>query len=84
MLKPMCIFYSSHKLADYDDEAVRHCYKVFSPKELFDFLNMIERDEDPMREFRQQKAKEYVKHFDGKNGWRIKEFIKQAFKDKFN
>lgn len=60
------------------------CYKITSVQEMLNFFGMIERGEDPMREFRQQKAKEYVKHFDGKNGWRIKEFIKQAFKDKFN
>ena len=63
-------------------DAVKHCYRVFSVPEMFNFFGMIERGEDPMREFRQQKAKEYVKHFDGKNGWRIKEFIKQAFKNK--
>ena len=84
MKKPICVTYKSRNALDTNVDALKHCYKVYSPEELFDFLDMIERGDDPMYQVREKAAREYVKHFDGKNGWRIKEFIKQAFKDKCN
>ena len=82
MLKPICVFYRSPSVKDYDDDTVRHFYKVHTREELLDFFAMIERGDDPMCSEREKTAREYVKHFDGKNGWRIKEFMKQAFQSK--
>ena len=93
LMKPMCIFYRSHDLGDIhdmqaiiniDEDSMKHCYRIYSVDELFKFLDMVGRGEDPMYDIREQAARNFVKHFDGKNGWRIKEFMKQALQNKIN
>ena len=84
MLKPMGMLCRDRSLAVDNGDILDYYYKIFSTDELKDFIEMIIRGEDPMYEIRAKAAKECVKHFDGKNGWRIKEFIKQAYYDKVN
>ena len=40
---------------------------------------MIRNKQDPMLSLREKGSREFVKHFDGKNGYRIKEFIKAKY-----
>ena len=54
---------------------------MYNVEEMIKFLDMIGRGEDPLYETRLAAVRKNVKHFDSKNGWRIKEFIKQAFKE---
>ena len=82
-LKPICVLVNQHN-STYKEDALNHCYKVRTAEELTEFFAMIERGDDPMYSIREEAARKYVKHFDGKNGWRIKEFIKQKFREKFN
>lgn len=50
-------------------------YEINSEDELSSFMEMVKRGEDPKREQRKAKCAEYVAHFDGMNGKRIKESI---------
>ncbi len=81
-MKPICLPYRSRNVKEHDMEIMNSYYKAYSCKEIFDFFKMVEHGDDPMRSEREKTAREYVKHFDGKNGWRIKEFMKQAFQSK--
>ena len=83
-MKPICLSYRSRDVREYYEDLSDYCYAVYSPEEMSIFLDMIERGDDPLYDVRQSFAHKHVKHFDGKNGWRIKEFIKQAYYDKVN
>ena len=82
MKKPICAAFNPLTTIWCEPESLTHCYKVHSAEELIAFLDMMERGDDPMRELREQAARENVMHFDGRNGWRLKEFMKQALRDK--
>lgn len=38
--------------------------------------------QDTTLELRKKACSRYIKHFDGKNGWRIKEFITEKYLEK--
>ena len=55
-------------------------YKICSETDLQHFMDKIVRaGEDEKYEMRNEAVRKYVKHFDGKNGERIRDFIKQEF-----
>ena len=83
MMKPICLSYRAPDVLDHYEDLTDYCYRVHTLDEMTDFLDMIGRGDDPLHDIRERAARRHVKHFDGKNGWRIKEFIKQAFKEKF-
>lgn len=79
-LKPICVMYRNDmKVVPYHKEIVENYYSAHSVKELTDFFDMIRKEEDPMLERRKEMCQRYVKHFDGKNGERIKNFIVKVF-----
>ena len=80
MMKPICLTYRSPDTLDHYADLTDYCYQVHSPDEMIAFLDMMERGDDPLHDIRERAAQRHVKHFDGKNGWRIKEFLKQALK----
>ena len=81
-MKPICLAYRSPNTPDPYEDLTDYCYQVHTTNEMLDFLDMIGRGDDPLHDIRERAAHAYVKHFDGKNGWRIKEFLKQVLRDK--
>ncbi len=77
LLKPICRLCKSHHISEYAQEITDNYYAAYSKEDLYKFFEMIRRGEDPMYDLRKAAAEKYVKHFDGKNGLRIKEFIKK-------
>ena len=82
MLKPICAAYRSKEDIPHHPDLLNSLYSAYKSKDIIDFFEMIKNEQDPMLELRKKASKEYVKHFDGKNGWRIKEFIKEKYLEK--
>lgn len=78
-LKPICIAYRSREMKLYHEDLVKKLYSAYQSEDIIDFLEMLKKKEDPMFELRRKASSECVKYFDGKNGWRIKEFIKEKY-----
>lgn len=81
-LKPICVAYRSKNDIDCNKNLTENFYSAFENKDAIAFFEMIKRRKDPMLELRKKASRKYIKHFDGKNGWRIKEFIKEKFIEK--
>lgn len=79
-LKPICVMHRSDEdIVPYNKEGVESCYSARCEKDLTDFFDMVQEGRDPMLEQRREVSKKCVKHFDGRNGERIKNFIVQAY-----
>lgn len=78
-LKPICLTYRSENDLPYHEDLASCFYSAHNADELKVFMNIIKNDEDTMMEVRKSAAKKYIKHFDGKNGYRIKTFIKEKY-----
>jgi hypothetical protein len=84
-LKPICVLFRTDKsIEPFAKELVKNYYTAHNKDELVDFLNMIVKNEDPMLELRIKAAKKFVKHFDGKNGTRIKKFVEHKYVELMN
>ncbi len=81
-MKPIGVLYRSVLSVEYDTDITNKYYTIHNTYELTDFINMINNGDDPKFEMRVDAARAFVKHFDGKNGWRIKEFIKEVAEKK--
>lgn len=83
-LKPICACYRSKEKEDtpYCEDLLKNLYSAYSSKDIIFFLDIIKNNQDPMLELRKKASEKYIKHFDGKNGWRIKEFIKNKYFEK--
>ena len=57
-------------------------YKVKNQKELFKVLDNLQQGIDPLKEKREELTKKLFKDYDGKVAYRIKEFIKEDYKNK--
>ena len=57
-------------------------YKVKNEKELYRVLDNLRKGIDPLKEKREKLAKELFKDCDGKVAYRIKEYIKEDYKNK--
>lgn len=79
LLKPICVCYRSREDISYEAEMVKNYYSVYENKEIIDFLEMVKGGYDPMFELRKGLNDKYIKCFDGGNGNRIKEFIKNKY-----
>ncbi len=85
LLKPICVCYRYDvKIQPVHPELVSNYYQAHSVQEVTDFFDMVRRGKDPMFEQRKEAARKYVKHFDGQNGQRQKEYIENAFMEKLN
>jgi hypothetical protein len=67
------------KHRSYDIELLENYYSVHNANDMVNFFEMIKNGKDDMYELRRQASHKYVKHFDGKNGQRIKEFIEEKY-----
>lgn len=81
-LKPICACYRSGEDTPYEPDLVKNCYSVYRNEDIVEFLDMIRDNKDSMFLQRQAASDKYIKNFDGKNGWRIKEFIKEKYFEK--
>ena len=83
MLKPIGVMYRNDKeIIPLHKEIVENYYSVHSEKDLTDFFDMVRGGADPMLEQRRKIVPKCVKHFDGRNGERIKDFIVRAYEAK--
>lgn len=82
-LKPICACYRSKEKEDapYCEELLKNLYSAYSNEDII-FLDIIKNNQNPMLELRKRESEKCIKHFDGKNGWRIKEFIKRKYYEK--
>lgn len=63
-------------------ELIENLYQIESVKELHKFFEMVQRGEDTMYDLRQKMFEQYISHFDGKNGQRIKDMIVEKYFEK--
>lgn len=82
MLKPVCVLYRAADQEDADYAINKNYYRVFSNEELTEFMNMIKNGCDDKLEIRKKMAEDFVMHFDGQNGRRLKDLLKEKYKSK--
>lgn len=78
-LKPICLTYRNEDDIPYHENLAACYYSAHHVDEIISFMDMIKNGGDTMLEVRKAAAQKYVKHFDGKNGYRIKNFIKDKY-----
>ena len=79
LLKPMLLLYRAKDSLPYHKEIAECTYSAATDEEIDEFIVHVLDEEDPKYELRRTNAAKCVKNFDGKNGWRIKEFLKQKY-----
>lgn len=78
-LKPICLAYRRKSDLPYHEELAQ-CYDAaYSNEDIVEFMDKVKNNQDITLELRKEACRKYIKHFDGKNGWRIKEFIKEKY-----
>lgn len=83
-LKPIGVLYRNDMdIETFHPELMDSYYSIYSEEKLFEFFNMIRLNQDPMLQMRKIASEKYIKHFDGKNGMRIKDFISNKFFEKY-
>lgn len=78
-LKPICLLYRSKECTPYHPELVDNYYSAHDVDELISYFEMLKDGRDDMLELRKAASKRFVKHFDGRNGERIKKFIEEKY-----
>lgn len=78
-LKPICVAYRSKQDKSWHPELTDNYYSAYEEQDIVNFIELIKNGQDPMYEFRRKASEKYVKHFDGRNGLRIKEFIAKKY-----
>lgn len=81
-MKPLCLAYRSKDSIPLYEDLAKCYYTAYESKHVVEFFDMIKNKQDPMLHLREKASEEYIKHFDGKNGWRIKEYIKEKYLEK--
>lgn len=64
-------------------EIIEKHYNISGLEECTEFLDMFAQEQDPGNEMRKCAINEYIAHYDGKNGERIKQFIEQKYSEKY-
>lgn len=72
----------TYKKLKYLEKLEKVFYKVKNKKELFKILDDLQKGIDPLKEKRKELAKKILKDYDGKVAYRIKEYIKEDYKNK--
>lgn len=78
-LKPICATYRTPQDSPSYRNLLDVCYSVYEDQDITSFFEKMRNKQDPMLDIRKSVCKEYVKHFDGKNGLRLKKFIKDKY-----
>lgn len=77
--KPICLTYRTKNLKPLHEELSKCFYSAYSEEELKKFIENIKQENDRLLPLREEASKKFIKNFDGKNGYRIKEFIKKKY-----
>lgn len=81
--KPICVLYRNDCLLnDNNKDLLNNYYSVYNEDDLDVIFQMIENNDDPMKEKRLEAIDKYISHFDGKNGERIAEFLLKEYHKK--
>lgn len=80
-LKPICAVYRSKDDIPWHKELLTSLYSAYNDKDFLYFLEMVRKGQDPMLEQRKEICAKCVKFFDGKNGQRMKDFIKMKYQE---
>ena len=80
-LKPICLTYRHKDDLPYHQDLADCYYAAYSKEDIISFFELIKNEKDHMLEKRKKALKEYIKHFDGKNGERIKAFIVEKLQE---
>ncbi len=75
-LKPICATFRTRRDLTAHEELLTNLYLAYEEKDVINYLDMIRNGTDPKFNVRKKAGSKFVKSFDGKNGLRIKEFIK--------
>lgn len=78
-LKPVCVLYKDKQIKSAHPELTDCYYSAYSEQDLISFFDMVKENDDPMYDLRVEASQKYIKHFDGKNGERIKAFIEEKY-----
>lgn len=78
-LIPICMAYRSENDMPHHKNLSDCLYSAYKESDILDFFEMIRHGKDPGLELRKEFLRKNVKQFDGRNGFRIKEFIKDRF-----
>lgn len=78
-LKPICLTYRNEDDIPYHENLASCYHSAHNADEVVSFMNIIKKGKDTMLEARRSAMQKYIKHFDGKNGYRIKTFIKDKY-----
>ena len=81
LLKPMLLLYRDNEKISYHKEIEKCSYSAAEWDEIYEFIQCVMQSHDVKSEIRKEIVPKCVKAFDGKNGWRIKEFIKEKYKN---
>lgn len=79
-MKPICLTYRDIKDIPYHKDLIVGYDAAYCEDGILSFLDKVKMGVDDKRKLREDVCRKYIKHFDGKNGWRIKEFIKKTYK----
>lgn len=81
LLKPMCLLYRDKIDIPYHKEIEECSYEARSDSEIQKFIYMVLEGKDEKLLLRKQNTQKCIKNFDGKNGERIKDFLKQKYRE---
>lgn len=74
---PTCVLYRNPVSIDNEPKLTQYYYRVDQPQQLVSFLDRMTKDNYTDFQQSRDNIHEFVKHFDGKNGARIKNFLKE-------
>lgn len=80
-MKPICLMFRDKKYLPYHQELIEAYDLAYTSEDLLNYLDNIKNGLDLKKDARKKINGECIKHFDGKNGWRIKEFVKEKYYD---
>jgi len=79
--KPVCITYRNKSIRPMHDELQECNYAAYSFDDIEKFISIVKSGNDDKKILREKAFKSLIKHFDGKNGERIKNFIDGKYKE---
>lgn len=80
--KPICVLQRKKDTKAFEKKLVDNYYIAANEEQLDSFLQMVIRREDPKLPLREKICATAIRHFDGKNGLRMKEFIIEKYKER--
>lgn len=83
-MKPIGVTYRDQSILPMHPELEDCYYEIYSEDDLdYFFDEVVGKGVDKKYEVRKDAVSKYIKHFDGKNGERIRDFVKKEFLEKY-